>query len=272
MTFDASRARRSAAVKVMRRAIVFSCRVTLEAHAVALRAQLQAMRLVTIAAGHTRVKHPALDEGAVLVDFIFDLSVGVVQIVIEQCDPVVVADRLAMDVILVDLAAPRMASRAHLDFACGPARDTAPRVAADRIDNPGRIAALVERDQQAIGFRIAEPRSAVFVRPRHMTGARPVAGLARDVDFRVSGGIGARAEIIVLAQVGRMAIGAHEIPVLIDPVQCNGSPARFAVPDRDGTSVGRPERAAGCPRRSRMLASGRPEMGSGTAAAARRQR
>src|ERR1700719_175166 len=48
-----------------------------------------------------------------------------------------------------------------------------------------------------------------------------VARLACDVDLGVSGGVRAGARIVVLAQVGRMAVSTHVIPGLIDtgPVQ-----------------------------------------------------
>ena len=97
--------------------VVFPRRVTLEAHAIAFGAQAQAVRLVAVAAANARVIHPALDERAVLVIFGFDLPVRVVEIVVEQRDPVIVAERLTMDEILVDLTAPGMASGAHPDLA-----------------------------------------------------------------------------------------------------------------------------------------------------------
>ena len=63
------------------------------------------------------MEHPALDEGAILVVFLLYLPVGEIVVVVEQRDAVIVAHRLAVDVVLVNLAAARMASRAHLDFA-----------------------------------------------------------------------------------------------------------------------------------------------------------
>ena len=83
---------------------------------VAGRAQLETVRLVTIATGHSGMIHPALDERSVFVVLLFYLSVGEVVVFIEQCDAVIVAYRLAMHVVFVNLAAARMASSAHLDF------------------------------------------------------------------------------------------------------------------------------------------------------------
>ena len=62
------------------------------------------------------MEHPALDEGAVLVVLLLYLAVREVVIFIEQRDTIVVAHRLTVHIVFVNLAAPRMASRARLDF------------------------------------------------------------------------------------------------------------------------------------------------------------
>ena len=116
VTLDASRARRSHFVKMMCRRIVLLRRMTLRAHTVASAPQPGTVRLVAIAARHARMEHSALAEGAVFVVLLFYLAVGEIVVLIEQRDPVIVAHRLSMNIIFVNLAAPRMASRAHLDF------------------------------------------------------------------------------------------------------------------------------------------------------------
>ena len=90
-------------MKVVGRRIVFAGCVALQAYAVSRRPQLEGMRIVTIAAGDAGVKHSALDEGPVFVNLAFDLSVGKVEILVQDCDAVIIADWLAVDVILVDL-------------------------------------------------------------------------------------------------------------------------------------------------------------------------
>src|SRR5208282_1810054 len=102
-----------------------------------------------------------------------------------------------------------MASRARLDFALGGAWRTADHVSARTIDLPAHCAALVERNQQPMIRFVPAPVSSLR-RPRHVIRARTVACLAGDVDLGIRGGKGARGEMIVLAQVGRMAICAHE--------------------------------------------------------------
>ena len=84
MTFDASRPRRSGPMEVMGRRIVFARGMALEADAISWRAQLEAVRLMAIAAGHPGMKHSALDKGAVLVNLAFDLPVGKVEIIVQQ--------------------------------------------------------------------------------------------------------------------------------------------------------------------------------------------
>ncbi len=116
VTLDASRAGRSNLVKVMRRRIILLRRVTLRANTVALGPKPRTVRLVTIAARHAGMEHPALDEGSVLVVLLLYLAVGEIMVVVEQCYAVIVAHRLSVYVVFVNLAAPRMASRARLDF------------------------------------------------------------------------------------------------------------------------------------------------------------
>src|SRR5271163_4706978 len=105
------------------------------------------MRLMTIAARHPRLEHPALDERPILIDFALDLSVGVIKILIEKRHPIVVSYRLAMNVVLVNLTAPRMTTRAHLDFSLRGALDTSLRIAGGGIYRPRNSVALVERDR-----------------------------------------------------------------------------------------------------------------------------
>src|SRR5271166_2179207 len=122
MTFDAPTRFGSRRMKVMARRIILLGEVTLEANRISIGAQVCAMRIMAVAASDAFMEHSALNERAVLVYFSFDLAVGKVQIRIEQGHAIVVFYRLAMYIVLVNQAAPRMASRAHLDLAVGFAR------------------------------------------------------------------------------------------------------------------------------------------------------
>src|SRR6185369_12896226 len=52
------------------------------------------------------------------------------------------------------------------------------------------------------------------LRPLHMPLAGSVTGLTAHVDARVAGAVGRAGSVVVLMQVGRMAFGAHVVPVL----------------------------------------------------------
>src|ERR1700674_3566301 len=96
--------------------IVLLRQVALQTDIVAVSAKLEAVGLVAIAASHTSMEHPALDEGAVLVNFAFDLTVRKIEVFIQERDAIVIADRLPVHVVFMKLAATRVASRAHLDL------------------------------------------------------------------------------------------------------------------------------------------------------------
>src|ERR1700728_1903050 len=98
--------------------------MTLLTKTVPVRPKLGTVRLMAIAAGHAGMEHPALNEGAVLVVLLFYLPVGKVVVFIKQRDAIIVADRLAMHVVFVNLAAPRVTSCAHLNLPLRLARRT----------------------------------------------------------------------------------------------------------------------------------------------------
>jgi hypothetical protein len=73
--------------------------------------------IVTVAAGDPFGEHAALQERAVFVDLSLHLPVGVVEVVVQQRDAVVVAHRLAMHHVLVHQPASRVTAGAHVDLA-----------------------------------------------------------------------------------------------------------------------------------------------------------
>ncbi len=91
---------------------------------------------------------------------------------------------------------------------------------------PGHAPALVERERQALARRQRLP-VALTVRPGDVVRPGAVTGFAGHVDLRPRRAEGPRRGVEVLAQVGRVALGALEVPVLADagPVQ------RIAGPD-----------------------------------------
>src|SRR5450755_3125532 len=107
-----------------------------------------------------------------------------------------------MHVVFMNLAAARMTPRAHLDFALRGSRHAAPGIPASRIDRPRRAFAFIECDSQSV--IVIEPLPiALLLRPLRMVRSRAMARLTRNIDLLIGGRIGARFQIIVLAQVSR---------------------------------------------------------------------
>ena len=82
------------------------CRLmALRAQRIAGRAQLRAMRLVTIRAGHSRGIHPALQERAVFVDLIAHLAIREIEIRIEERDTMGLSEHIAVLILWPKLRA-----------------------------------------------------------------------------------------------------------------------------------------------------------------------
>ena len=141
---DASGAGAAGLVVVVRRRIVLAWQVTGGAEAIALGAQLAAMRIMAVAARDAARVHLALQERAPVVNLVALLAVGMVERAREERRTIVVEKRLAGFVALGDLAAPRVALRAHLDLALGCARLGAHRIAGCRVLSPRDAAPLIE--------------------------------------------------------------------------------------------------------------------------------
>ncbi len=79
--------------------------MTLTADRIAVQSKFETVRVVAITARHAGMKHPALNERAVLINFTLDLAVTIIKIIIEQCDPIVITQWLAMLVVFMYRAA-----------------------------------------------------------------------------------------------------------------------------------------------------------------------
>ena len=201
---------------VMRARVELLRQVALSADAVAGRPQLLPVGIVTVRAGDALRRHPAGEERAVVVDLVAHLAVGPVQPRLDQRRPEGVVQRLAGHVIIGELAAPGMAACADLDLrrrrpGNGPAG--APGFG---IEGPADAVPFIEPGQQTIPAALT-----VATRPGHVRLARAVAGLAGDVDFRPGRVEGIAPGVVILAQVGGVAVRALVVPVLVDagPVQ-----------------------------------------------------
>src|SRR5262249_54803779 len=116
---------------------------------VALRAQLAAVGLVTVAAGHARCIHSALEKRAPVVDLVALLAVGVINRIGEKRRPVVIEERLACRGTVGELTAPPNTLRANVDLAIGRARLRSRRRGALAVARPGYAAPLVEARGEA---------------------------------------------------------------------------------------------------------------------------
>ena len=179
------------------------------------------MRLMAIGTGDTGGEHPALPEGAVVVDLVLHLAVGRIEPLGQRRDGMRVREPLAGNPILGKCAAPGVAEAAGLDFLAQQRwRGTAVRVAGRRIGLPGDAVAFVELNQQALG-RVggtSEPPPVLRLpRPIDMPRSLAVAGLAADADLRPGRRETVACRIVVLADAGRVALRAHVVPVLVQP-------------------------------------------------------
>ena len=220
-------ARRAGERRVRRRMAVVRDRgifvggVTLQADAVSRRTKLGGVRLVAIAAGDAGREHPALLERAVVVDLVQHLPVGTVEPARERRDGMRVRERAPGHPLLGKLAAARVTQAAGLDLlAHERGRDVPARVARVRIDRPDDTVAFVEPDQQTFARVIAlaeRPPALLRPGPADVPRALSMTRLAAHADFREARGEAVGRRVVVLAHAGRMALRAHEIPVLVQP-------------------------------------------------------
>src|SRR6185295_2842830 len=132
----------------MRRRRVLWRRVARQAHLAPRRAELEAVRVVAVRAGDATVKHLGLPKRAVLVHLVADLAIGVVEAILQERHAMRVSERLAVWVVLGELAAARVAPPAHLDLARRSRRRAPDRIARLRADRPGHAPAIVQRDTE----------------------------------------------------------------------------------------------------------------------------
>ena len=109
------------------------------ARVVARAANFEAVWIMAIAAGDAGAIHPALQEGAIDVDLVEHLTVGMVETLLEQRWHVACHEDLAVPVGVGDNAAPRVATGAGLDLRTGGSGSASDTDSSDRIDRPRRL-------------------------------------------------------------------------------------------------------------------------------------
>ncbi len=192
--------------------------MALQADAVARRPQFRAVRVMAVAAGHALGEHLALAERAVFIDLVLDLAVRVIEAALEQRDEMRVGERPVRQPVLRQLGAARVAAPANLELGAGRQRRAALRRAARRVRDPSDAGPLVEGDGQTVvgrGNREKTPPIALSFGPGDVLRSGTVARLARHVDVGPCRPIPVARREVVLVQIRRVALGAHEVPVLI---------------------------------------------------------
>ncbi|CEG08409.1 hypothetical protein BN961_01824 [Afipia felis] len=224
---DAGRRRVDGRMLAMLHIGVFVGGMALQADAFAGDAKLRAVRLVTIAAGDTGGKHPALLERRVIVRFldIADLAVGMICDARQRFDHMGLRQRLSGYPVFKETGAARVAEPASLNFFAQRWRPCGALGASGLwVYRPGDALMFVKPHQQSLAGILAltkRPPVPLIARPGGMARALPMTGFAADTDFRPCGGEAIFGRVVVLAQAGRVALGTHEIPVLVQlgPVQ-----------------------------------------------------
>ena len=171
------------------------------------------MRVVAVAAGDAAREHLALAERLVVVHLAHHLAVGLEQAGLEQAREVGVEELAARPPRLVELRPPGVAHAAGLELDRGRPGPAARRLAGLRVRRPVDALALVEVDgEPVVPARAGRARLAG---PGDVGGAGPVAGLAGDVDLGPARPVAVARRLVVLAQVGRVALGAGVVPGLV---------------------------------------------------------
>src|SRR6266446_941712 len=189
--------------------------MALGADLVAGRAQLQAMWIMAVGAGHASLEHPALQEGAILVVLLLDLPIGKVDAGAEQAWHRTIEEWMTISEGFGDFVPSGVAEGASFYLAVR-RTGSGPRRRADGwVQNPPPAAGVGEESHQT--FRAVVGHARRRLRPGGMARAWPMASLARDIQLRPCRMIAVGRRIEVPLQVCRMAVGAHEVPGLVHP-------------------------------------------------------
>src|SRR6185437_5853921 len=130
-----------------------------------------------------------------------------------------VGERPPRHPVFGEFPTPRMAKPASLDLLAQLCRRSAPhRKAGLRIVPPSHARTLVEAHEQSLVRVVVLVRRPAFLLlcPGHVRRALSVARFAADADLGPCGGEAVLRSVVILAHAGRVALGAHEVPILIE--------------------------------------------------------
>ena len=139
--------------------------------------QLARMRIMAVAANDALRIHQALFKQMIVENFVLHLAVVFKEVFGQERRQMRIQQRLARTPSFVDLAAPRMAMRAKLNFVRGRTRRAFCRAADFWIGRPFDFFPTRVASVEAL---VGPPRIAPAFRPIEMISARPMAKLATD--------------------------------------------------------------------------------------------
>ncbi|KFB72832.1 MAG: hypothetical protein AW09_001951 [Candidatus Accumulibacter phosphatis] len=202
--------------------------VTTGAQRVACGAQLLRVRLMAIHAGDTVLMHPALQERTPDIDLFTLLAIGMVvgrgkhrqaMAVFERCAGLAVfAERRAAGVTGSATVHSGRVGRAVAHREPGVFGREFPRFVPTALQCRQALAAL---------GRIGRPG---LPGPVEVRGCGAVAGFAGNIDFAESGLVGLAGRVVALVQIGRMALGALQRPVMVNTGPVQGIPVIHFLP------------------------------------------
>ena len=197
------------------RSVIAGGFVALGTDAVTRRSQFVAVRFVAVGADHARLVHLALHKGAVDIDLVENLAIGVIQRIQQQRRAVGVQQRAPVPVVSQGAAA-GVASTTAFHLLRALQRLAAQGDILTRRPGPGPAFGETHREAAAL-----TPLQRAGLGQLHMGGPRSVAGFAGHVDFRPGGAVAAALGVVVLFEIGAVALGALQVPVLVGagPVQ-----------------------------------------------------
>ncbi len=218
VTRDAARRGGSGRVVVMRRRVEDLRRMAAAAQCVALLVEPQAVGVVAVATRDARGVHAALEERAVLEDLVLDLSVGEVEVFLEERHAVGVEDGPAMDVVLAQHRAPAVTAGAGLDLRL---RRPGHAAACDGLALPahprGAVAGADPESEPHRGIDVPLPAgSTQALGPRHVRRSRPMTRLAPDVFLGERRRVALGRGVPALPCLGGVTLGALVVPVARD--------------------------------------------------------
>ena len=211
VAIDATGARRLGFVKMVGRDVIGRGQVTACTKGVSRFVHSCAVRIVTITARNARPVHLALQERAVHVHFVEDLSIRVVQALFEQSRSMRIEERITRPVVVFERSSASMTLGARFYLGAGRSWNRSSCIALLGAEHPRASGTIFKLDGETIGPIAVRPASS----PQSVLGSGAVACLARNVDLRPGGVVLPSGKVEVLLQVGRVALGAHVVPVLV---------------------------------------------------------